>query len=98
LLLFADGKTSAVKKGDDNLGYSGDNHVKDGKVVAFCDRHCNVIAPFICAPGNRNGSPLLREPGIRGATTANRNNRLTYLYRRRGSPPQCQFPACDDSA
>jgi hypothetical protein len=23
--------------------------------------HCNVIAPFVTAPGNRNESPLLRE-------------------------------------
>src|SRR5258708_2931715 len=26
-----------------------------------CDRNCNVIAPFVSAPGNRNESPLLRE-------------------------------------
>ena len=31
------------------------------KVVAFCDRTCNVIAPFISAPGNYNESPLLRD-------------------------------------
>jgi transposase len=30
-------------------------------VVAFCDRNCNVIAPFISAPGNLNESPLLRD-------------------------------------
>jgi len=35
--------------------------VKGDKVVAFCDRHCNVIAPFVAAPGNRNESPLPRE-------------------------------------
>jgi hypothetical protein len=34
---------------------------KGDKVVAFCDRHCNLIAPFVAAPGNRNESPLLRE-------------------------------------
>ena len=28
-------------------------------MVAFCDRNCNVISPFITAPGNRNESPLL---------------------------------------
>jgi hypothetical protein len=40
--------------------------VKGDKVVAFCDRHCNVIAPFVSAPGSRNESPLLREalPGV----------------------------------
>ena len=30
-------------------------------MVAFCDRRCNVIAPFVSAPGNRNESPLLRD-------------------------------------
>ena len=35
--------------------------MKGDKVVAFCDRGCNVIAPFISAPGNRNESPLLRD-------------------------------------
>ena len=30
-------------------------------MVAFCDRHCNIIAPFVTAPGNRNESPLLRD-------------------------------------
>jgi hypothetical protein len=29
--------------------------------VAFCGRDCNTIGPFICASGNRNESPLLRE-------------------------------------
>ncbi len=33
--------------------------MKGDKVVAFCDRNCNVIAPFVTAPGNRNESPLL---------------------------------------
>ena len=31
------------------------------KVIPLCERHCNVIAPFIAAPGNRNESPLLQE-------------------------------------
>jgi hypothetical protein len=29
--------------------------------VAFCDRDCNIISPFITAAGNRNESPLLRD-------------------------------------
>jgi len=29
--------------------------------VPFCDRNCNVIAPFVAAPGNRNESPILRQ-------------------------------------
>jgi hypothetical protein len=35
--------------------------VKGDKIVAFCDRRRNVIAPFVTAPGNRNELPLLRE-------------------------------------
>jgi len=40
------GTTTAAKKGGDNLGFSGRKHLKGDKVVAFWDRHCNVIAPF----------------------------------------------------
>ena len=47
-VIHDDGTTTAAKKGGD-------------KVVACCDRHCNVIAPFVAAPGNRNESPMLRE-------------------------------------
>ena len=53
--------TTAAKKGGDNLGFNGHKKIKGDKVVAFCDRHCNVIAPFVSAPGNRNESPLLRD-------------------------------------
>lgn len=28
------------------------------KVVSISDRNCNVIAPFVTAPGNRNESPM----------------------------------------
>lgn len=35
--------------------------MKDDKVVAICDCNCNVIAPMIFAPSNRNESPLIRE-------------------------------------
>jgi hypothetical protein len=35
--------------------------VKGDKAVAFRDRRCNVIAPFVVAAGNRNEAPLLRE-------------------------------------
>jgi hypothetical protein len=56
-----DGTTTAAKKGGDNIGFSGHKKVKGDKVVAFCDRNCNVIAPFISAPGNQNEAPLLRE-------------------------------------
>ena len=43
------------------MGYNGHKHMKGDKVVAICDRNCNVIAPMIFAPGNRNESPLIRE-------------------------------------
>jgi hypothetical protein len=59
-----------AKKGGDNLGFSGHKHMKGDKVVAFCDRNCNVIAPFVPAPGNRNESPLLREALPQFAQTA----------------------------
>ena len=35
--------------------------MKGDKVVALCERNCNVIAPMIFAPGNKNESPLIRE-------------------------------------
>lgn len=58
-VIHGDGTTTEAKKGGDNLGFSGHKHFKGDKVVAFCDRHCNVIAPFIAAPSNRHESPLL---------------------------------------
>src|SRR5271169_800805 len=60
-VIHGDGTTTAAKKGGDNIGFSGHKKVKGDKIVAFCDRRCNVIAPFVAAPGNRNESPLLRE-------------------------------------
>ncbi|MES2355666.1 MAG: hypothetical protein V4568_14955 [Pseudomonadota bacterium] len=38
--------------------------MKGDKVVAFCDRNCHVIAPFVSAPGDRNESPLFREAAL----------------------------------
>ena len=35
--------------------------MKGDKCVAICDRNCNIIAPLIFAPGNRNESPLIRD-------------------------------------
>jgi len=60
-VIHGDGTSTPAKKGGDNLGYIGHNHLKGDKVLAFCDRRCNVIASFVSAPGNRNESPLLRE-------------------------------------
>jgi hypothetical protein len=48
-------------KGGDKIGFTGHKKVKGDRVAAFCDRNCNVIAPFVTAPGNRNESPLLRD-------------------------------------
>jgi hypothetical protein len=59
-VIHGDGTTTSAKKGGDNLGFSGHKHWKGDKVVAFCDRNGNVIAPFIAASGNRNESPLLK--------------------------------------
>jgi len=59
-VIHGDGTTTVAKKGGDNLGFSGHKHLKGDKVVVFCDRNCNVIAPFVAAPGNRNESPLLK--------------------------------------
>ena len=71
-VVHGDGTTTVAKKGGDNLGFSGHKHLKGDKVVPFCDRNCNVIAPFIAAPGNRNESPLLREalPQLTGIAKA----------------------------
>ena len=43
-IIHVDGTTTAAEKGGDNLRFSGHKKVKGDKVVAFYDRHCNVIA------------------------------------------------------
>src|SRR5260370_25362816 len=60
-VVHGDGTTTAAQTSGDNLGFSGHKKVKGCKTVAICDRNCNVVAPFVAAPGNRNESPLLRE-------------------------------------
>ncbi|HAM53323.1 MAG TPA: hypothetical protein DCP92_22490 [Nitrospiraceae bacterium] len=71
-ILHGDGATTAAKKGGDNIGFNGHKKMKGDKVVNFCDRLCNIIAPFISAPGNKNESPLLREalPEVMRMSTA----------------------------
>ena len=59
-IIHGDGTTTAAKKGGDNIGFNGHKKIKGDKVVAFCDRNCDVIAPFVAAPGNHSESPLLR--------------------------------------
>ncbi|WP_198027385.1 hypothetical protein [Candidatus Paracaedibacter symbiosus] len=48
--------------------------MKGDKVVAICDRNCNVIAPMIFAPGNRHESPLIRE-AMKPNINPNKRNR-----------------------
>ena len=57
-VLHGDGTTTAAKKGGDNIGRNGHKHMSGDKIVSISDRHCNVIAPFVTAPGNRNESPM----------------------------------------
>lgn len=57
-VLHGDGSTTMAKKGGDNLGYSGHKHMVSEKVIAFCDKKCNVISPMTIAPGNRHEGPL----------------------------------------
>jgi hypothetical protein len=59
-IIYGNGTTTAAKKGDDNIGFNGHKKIKGDKVVAVCDRNCNVIPPFVAAPGNHSESPLLR--------------------------------------
>ncbi len=60
-ILHGDGTATTAKKGGDNLGRNGHKHHKGDKVVAICDRNCNVVAPFITAAGNANECPLFPE-------------------------------------
>lgn len=70
-IIHGDGTSTTAKKGGDNIGYNGHKHMKGDKVVAFCERNCNIIAPFVSAPGNRNESPLLRDALPKLKTMAN---------------------------
>lgn len=60
-ILHGDGTSTVAKKGGDNLGRNGHKHHKGDKIVSICDRNCNIIAPFITAPGNTNECPLLQK-------------------------------------
>lgn len=53
LVRFAPRGGYAAKKGAINPGFRGHKKPKGDKSVAFCDRHCNVIAPFVAVAGNR---------------------------------------------
>jgi hypothetical protein len=58
-VLHGDGTTHSAKIGGDNIGYNQHKKMKGDKVVAFCCRNVNVVAPFVSAPGNRNECILL---------------------------------------
>lgn len=60
-IIHGDGTTTAAKKRGGNIGRNEHKEIEGDQVVAFCDQNCNIIAPFISAPGNQNESPLLRE-------------------------------------
>ena len=60
-IIHGNGTRTSAKKGVDNISYSGRKHLKGDKIVVYCDRNCNIIAPFITASGNRNESPLYRK-------------------------------------
>lgn len=57
-ILHGDGTSTVAKSGGDNLGYNGHKHHKGDKVIAICDRNCNIIAPLIAAPGNSSEMKL----------------------------------------
>ncbi|MDP4725339.1 MAG: hypothetical protein NWS47_03505 [Alphaproteobacteria bacterium] len=60
-ILHGDGTTTVANRRGDNIGYSGHKHIKGDKIAAFCDRLCNIIAPFATAPGNRHESEMFPE-------------------------------------
>ena len=83
-VVHGDGTTTVAKKGGDNIGFSGHKHLRGDKVIPFCDRNCNVIAPFVAAAGDRNESPLLRGAlaqltGIAKAVGINLRGRIVSL-------------------
>jgi len=57
-VLHGDGSTHGVKKGGDNIGYSGHKHFKAEKIIAIVDRNLNVISLMTIAPGNKHESSL----------------------------------------
>ena len=60
-VLHGDGTTTSAKKGGDGIGYNGHKKMKGDKNITICDRKCNVICPFVTAPGNKHEGPLFKE-------------------------------------
>lgn len=63
-VIHGDGTTTAAKKGGDNLGYSRHKHLKGDKVVAFCDRRCNVITVDVGQPRDHRLKQFLALFGV----------------------------------
>ena len=76
-------QTTAAKKGGDNIGFNGHKKIKGDKVVALCDRNCNVIAPVHFSAWqsrmNRRFSPGGITPG--DANRGFHRHRSSRLYR-----------------
>ena len=53
-VIHGDGTTQAAKKGGDKVAVNGHKKVKGCKHIVFCDRQCNIVAPFLSVAGNRN--------------------------------------------
>jgi transposase len=59
-IIHGDGTTEAAKKGGDNIGRNGHKKIKGCKSITFSDRHGNIVAPFLSAPGNKNECALFK--------------------------------------
>jgi transposase len=81
-VIHGDGTTTAAKKGGDNIGFSGHKKVKGDKVVAFCERNCKVIAPFVSA-----GEPQRIPTASRSPSKVEAHCQGGWL---RPSPTHCQ--------
>ena len=51
-IIHGDGTTTAAKRGGDKIGYNGHKKMKGEKLVAFCDRNCNILSPYTTMAGN----------------------------------------------
>jgi transposase len=60
-VLHGDGSNTVVKKGGDDIGYSGHKHQKGEKELTIVENHGFVIGPICVKPVNRNDSIILPE-------------------------------------
>ena len=59
-IIHGDGSTTAAKRGGDKIGYNGHKKMKGEKLVAFCDRNCNILAPYTTVAGNEHEGKWLK--------------------------------------